>query len=85
MAAQLDLVNRQRPRSHEAEHDADAAGNVTTAILPAPDAPRSDVKQLGNAAVRNAECVERFAEFGPGHAGFRLYAGTLSEIAAPPR
>ena len=61
----LDLVNRQRPRSHEVQQNADAAGNVTTAILPAPDAPRTDVEQLGDAVLRS-ERAECFAEFDRG-------------------
>jgi hypothetical protein len=65
-----DLVNRHRPRSEEAEHDADAQGDAAFAILPAPDVPRADIEQLGDAALCNVERADRLAEFGATHGGF---------------
>ena len=60
----LDLVNRQRPRSHEARQNGDAARDVTTAILPAPDAPRTDAEQPGDAMLCNAKGAKGRTEFG---------------------
>ena len=63
----LDLGNRHRPRSQEAEHNADAAGDAAIAVLPAPDAPRADAEQLGDAVLCDAERAKCRAEFGRGH------------------
>jgi hypothetical protein len=63
----LDLGDRYSPRSQEAEHDADAAGDAALAALPAPDASRADAEQLGDAVLCEAERAECRAEFGPGH------------------
>ena len=54
----LDLVNRHRARSQEAEHNVDAAGDAAIAVLPAPDAPRADAEQLGDAVLCDAERAE---------------------------
>ena len=54
-------------RSQEAEHNADAAGDAAIAVLPAPDAPRADAEQLGDAVLCDAERAECRAEFGRGH------------------
>ena len=58
----FDLSNRNRSSGHEAENNADAAGDAAVAGLPAPDAPRADAKQLGDAALCNAEYAECRAE-----------------------
>ena len=63
----LDLGNRHRPRGQEAEHNADAAGDAAIAVLPAPDAPRADAEQLGDAVLCDAERAKCRAEFGRGH------------------
>ena len=61
----LDLIDRHRPRSHEAQQNVDAAGNGATAILPAPDAPRADTEHLGDAVL--SERAKGRTEFGRGH------------------
>jgi hypothetical protein len=63
----LDPVNRHAATSQEAKDDADAAGGVAIAGTPAPDGPRADAKQLGDAVLCDAEPLERRAEFGSGH------------------
>ena len=63
----LDLVNRHRAASQEADHKADAAGDAAIAVLPASDAPRADAEQPGNALLCDAERSDRRAEFGLGH------------------
>ena len=63
----LDLVNRQRAASQEADHKADADGDAAIAVLPASDGPRADAKQLGNTELRDAKHGDRRAEFGLGH------------------
>ena len=63
----LDLVNRHRAASHEAEQNVDAAGDAAIAVLPAPDTPRTDTEQVGDAVLCEAERVECLAEFGPDH------------------
>ena len=45
----------------------DAAGDAAIAVLPAPDAPRADAEQLGDAVLCDAERAECRAEFGRGH------------------
>jgi len=58
----LDLGNRNHPGGQEVKHDVDSAGDAAVAGLPAPDAPRADAKQLGDAALCNAEYAECRAE-----------------------
>jgi hypothetical protein len=62
----LDLVNRHCSRSQEAEHNTDSTWDAAIAVLPAPDAPRADAEQPGNAVLCDAERVECFAEFDRG-------------------
>ena len=53
-------------RGRQAEYDAHAAGGAAVAVLPAPDAPRTDAEQLGDAVLCEAERAECRAEFGRG-------------------
>jgi hypothetical protein len=60
----LDLGNRHRLRGQEAKHNGDSAWDAAIAVLPAPDAPRADAEQLGDAVLCDAERAECRAEFG---------------------
>jgi len=62
---QFDLGDCHRPRGQQAKHDADAAGGAAGAAFPAPDGPWADAEPPGDAALREAEHVER-REFGRG-------------------
>ena len=63
----LDLGNRHRPRSQEAEHNADAAGDAAIAILPTPHAPGANAEQSRNVVLCDAKRAECFAEVSRGH------------------
>jgi hypothetical protein len=60
----FDLLDRHRPRSQQTEYDVDPTRDVAIAAHPAPDGSRVDVKQPGDAVLRDAEHVERRTEFG---------------------
>jgi hypothetical protein len=61
-----DLINRDRPRGQEVDHDADAVRSVTSAIQPTSNTPGGGAKQFSGAARREAKRVERRAELGHG-------------------
>jgi hypothetical protein len=78
----FDLVNRHNPRSEEADHDVDPAGNTAITVLPTSDAARANAKQLRNTLLRNAESIECQVKFCRGH-GARQHMPTTSLIARP--
>jgi len=55
----FDLGDCHRPCGQQAKHDADAAGGAAGAAFPAPDGPWTDAEPPGDAALREAEHVER--------------------------
>jgi hypothetical protein len=59
----LNPVNRHHSRDQKTKHEADAAGDAAIPVLPAPDAPRADAEQPGDAVLCNAERGEGRAEF----------------------
>jgi|SRR6516225_835434 len=59
----LDLVNCDHPGGQQTEHDADTMRDAAIAMLPTSNTSRTDAEELSNAALREAERVERRAEF----------------------
>ena len=81
----LDLVNRHRAASHEAEQNVDAAGDAAIAVLPAPDTPRTDTEQVGDAVLceASASSVSRIRSTTEGRPDGRSI--TWRRRASPPR
>jgi hypothetical protein len=64
----LNLVERHRPSSEEADHDVDATRNTALAMPPPPHSPWTDVEQRGNTLLRNAKSAECLVKLRAGHA-----------------